>query len=96
MAIQRVESIAYGVEDIPRCIQYFDDFDLERVEQGASGATFRTLTNQIVEVRTATDTALPPTHEQGSTLRFIVWGVDNEAGLEAQGGMFFARLGWPL
>ena len=85
MAIQRVESITYGVEDVPRCIQYFDDFGLERLEQGATGATFRTLTNQIVEVRAATDPALPPTHEQGSTLRFTVWGIDNEAGLEAIG-----------
>jgi catechol 2,3-dioxygenase-like lactoylglutathione lyase family enzyme len=85
MAIQRVEAITYGVEDVPRCIQYFDDFGLDRLDQGATGATFRTLTNQIVHIRDAADAALPPTHEHGSTLRFTIWGVDSAAALEAVG-----------
>jgi catechol 2,3-dioxygenase-like lactoylglutathione lyase family enzyme len=85
MPIQRLESITYGVEDVARCVQYFDDLGLERVEHGAGGATFRTLTNQIVLVRAANDPGLPPAIEKGSTLRFTVWGVDSEAGLEAIG-----------
>lgn len=85
MPIQRVESITYGVEDVARCIQYFDDFGLELVERGSSGATFRTLTHQTVEIRASSDASLPPAIQQGSTLRFTVWGTDNEAGLEAIG-----------
>jgi catechol 2,3-dioxygenase-like lactoylglutathione lyase family enzyme len=83
MPIQRVESITFGVKDVERCIRYYDDLGLERVENGAAGATFRTLTNQLVEVRRADDPALPPTSESSSTLRFTVWGTDTAAGLEA-------------
>jgi catechol 2,3-dioxygenase-like lactoylglutathione lyase family enzyme len=85
MAIQRIESITFGVEDLSRCNQYFDDFGLERLDHGANGATFRTLTNQLVHLRAATDAGLPPAQEGGSTLRLTVWGVDNEAGLETVG-----------
>lgn len=85
MPIQRLESITYGVDDLARCIQYLEDLGLERVGQGAAGATFRTLTDQTVELRASNDPALPPAVEPGSTLRFTVWGVDDQAGLEAIG-----------
>lgn len=85
MPIQRVESITYGVEDVARSIQYFEDFGLEKLDGGTAGATFATLTNQLVEVRAATDPGLPPALEKGSTLRHTVWGVDSAAGLEKIG-----------
>jgi len=85
MPIQRVESITYGVEDVARCIRYFEDFGLERLDQGTTGADFGTLTRQIVQVRAASDPGLPPALERGSTLRLTVWGVDNAAALEKIG-----------
>lgn len=85
MPIQRVESITFGVEDVARGIQYFEDFGLEKLESGATGASFATRTHQIVEVRAASDPGLPPALEKGSTLRYTVWGVDNAAGLEKIG-----------
>src|SRR6185312_11456184 len=85
MPIVRPESIVYGVEDVARCIKYFEDFGAEAVENGAHGATFRTLENQTIEVRATSDAALPPALEPGSTLRLAVWGVDDAAGLEAIG-----------
>lgn len=85
MPIKRVESITYGVEDVARGVQYFEDFGLEKLESGTRGATFATLTNQIVEIRAANDPGLPPALEKGSTLRYTVWGVDNALGLEKIG-----------
>lgn len=85
MPIERLESITYGVDDVARCVKYFDDLGLERVEHGVSGATFRTLTNQTILVRASSDPELPAAVQPGSTLRFTVWGVDNEASLEAVG-----------
>ena len=85
MPIVRPESIVYGVEDVARCVKYFEDFGAEAVERGSQGATFRTLENQTIEVRAAGDAALPPALEPGSTLRLAVWGVDDAAGLEAIG-----------
>jgi catechol 2,3-dioxygenase-like lactoylglutathione lyase family enzyme len=85
MPILRPESITYGVEDVARCTQYFEDFGLAVIERGSQGAIFRTLTNQTVHVRAATDRGLPPAVQPGSTLRLTVWGVSDAAGLEAIG-----------
>jgi Glyoxalase/Bleomycin resistance protein/Dioxygenase superfamily len=82
MAIQRIESVIYGVEDVAAGIKYFDDWGLEKVERGATGAVFRTLENQTIEVRSAGDPALPPAAAEGATVRECVWGVDSAAGVE--------------
>jgi catechol 2,3-dioxygenase-like lactoylglutathione lyase family enzyme len=85
MPILRPESITYGVEDVARCIKYFEDFGLEAVERGSDGAIFRTLENQTVHIRAASDRELPPALQPGSTLRLTVWGVNDAAGLDAIG-----------
>ncbi len=82
MAIERIESVTYGVEDVAAGIKYFEDWGLEMVERGAAGATFRTLENQTVAVRRADDASLPPTAAEGATVRECVWGVDTAAGVE--------------
>lgn len=82
MPVIRVESITFGVEDVARCVQYFQDFGLETLDKGEKGATFATATHQLVEVRAANDPGLPAALEKGSTLRFTVWGVDSAASLE--------------
>src|ERR1700722_16132501 len=85
MPIQRVESITFGVEEVARCVQYFEDFGLETVDKAERGATFATVTHQIVAVRAMADSGLPAALEKGSTLRFTVWGVDNAASLDKIG-----------
>ena len=85
MTILRIESLTYGVEEPEVGIRYFEDWGLETVERGSSGAVFRTQENQVVQVRAADDPALPPAPDQGSTLREAVWGVDDAAGLDRIG-----------
>src|SRR6185503_18702399 len=85
MPIQRLEAITFGVEDVPQCTRFFEDFGLEPLERGATGAAFRTPENQLVHLRRSDDGSLPRAIEPGSTLRLTTWGVDSAAGLEALG-----------
>jgi catechol 2,3-dioxygenase-like lactoylglutathione lyase family enzyme len=83
VAIQRIESVVYGVTDVAACRRFFEDFGLEPVEGGGNGATFRTPVNQYLHLRSADDPMLPPGLEDGSTLREAVWGVDTREALDA-------------
>lgn len=83
MTIERIESLIYGADDVDAGIRYFENWGLEEVERGESGAVFRTPRNQIIAIRRADDTALPPSPEGGSTMRETVWGVDSPASLDA-------------
>jgi hypothetical protein len=85
MPVQRIESLTYGVADIPLGIRYFDDLGFEKVGAGEQGATFRTPTNQFIYLRRMDDPALPSAPESGPTLREAVWGVDSKQTLEAIG-----------
>lgn len=83
MAIQRVESLRYGIADMEVGTRYFTDVGLEKVEAGAKGATFRTPTNQFIHLRPMDDPSLPKSPEAGPTNRETVWGVDSKASLDA-------------
>lgn len=85
MTIERIESLIFGAEDVAAGTRFFEDWGLEKVESAASGAVFRTPTNQTVHIRPADDPSLPASPEAGSTLRETVWGVGDAAGLEAVG-----------
>jgi catechol 2,3-dioxygenase-like lactoylglutathione lyase family enzyme len=82
VAIDRIESVVYGVTDVATCRRFFEDFGLELLENGEGGATFRTPVNQLLHLRRADDPALPSPLEDGSTLREAVWGVGDRATLD--------------
>lgn len=83
MAIQRIEKLVYGVEDIDLCSRFFSDVGLQPVEAGASFASFRTPVNQFVELRPIDDPSLPAPVVEGSNLRELVWGVDTRESITA-------------
>ena len=85
MAIQRVESVVYRANDVEAGIQYFDDWGLETIESGVSGAVFRTPENQFIHLRGTGDDTLADSPEAGPTICETVWGVDDKAGLDAIG-----------
>jgi len=86
MTIQRVERIVYGVEDMDAGARYYRDWGLKEVESGSQRALFRTRSNQTIELRPADDPSLPPSPDPaGSTVRAVVWGVADEAGLKQLG-----------
>jgi len=83
MAIQRIESVTYGVEDLPACVRFFENVGLEPIASATGGACFRTPTGQHVYLRPHDDPALPAATSPGSTIRELCWGVDNRAALDA-------------
>ena len=83
MTILRIETVTYGVEDMAACIAFLENWGLEKLEGGESGACFRTRENQRIVLGPSDDPALPPTGEDGPTVREIVWGVDSPEGLSA-------------
>ena len=85
MSIQRIESVTYGVADLAAGIRYFDDIGMEKTEERAHGASFRTPVNQFIHLRHIDDASLPKAQESGSTVREVMWGVDSQASLDALG-----------
>ena len=77
-----IDKVVYGVEDLNECIRFFRDWGLACVDEGDDRARFETLDGAEVELRYRSDTTLPPAFEPGSTLRRVVWGVEDERRLE--------------
>jgi catechol 2,3-dioxygenase-like lactoylglutathione lyase family enzyme len=82
MTIMRVERVVYGVADLDDCTRFFRDFGLQRAAGDGRGSRLTTQTGQTVELRPLDDPSLPPAVEDGSTIREIVWGVDDSEALE--------------
>ena len=78
----RVERVVYGVPNLEECVRFFTDFGLDPLDGGGTGARFATQTGQVVELRDAGDSSLPPAVQDGPSLREIVWGVDTQESLD--------------
>ena len=78
----RVERVVYGVPNLDECVRFFTDFGLDPLDGGGTGARFATQTGQVVELRDAGDSSLPPAVQDGPSLREIVWGVDTQESLD--------------
>jgi catechol-2,3-dioxygenase len=85
MAIQRVESMMYGADDVSVGAKYFEDWGLEKVESGAKGAVFRTASNQIIQILHTGDPNLPTAPDGRNTMCEATWGVDSKDALEKLG-----------
>ena len=85
MTIKRVESLTYGADDPSAGIKFHEDLGLEKVENGANGATFRTPSNQFIHVRKSSDTSIPTAPEGRNAMVECTWGVDSKEALEALG-----------
>lgn len=81
--IKGIDRITYGVEDMEACRRFLGDWGLSEVEAGADRALYETLDGCEVELRLKDDPTLPPAIEPGSTLREVVWGVEDAAALAA-------------
>ncbi len=88
MNIVGLDSLVYGVDDVDATIRFHQDWGLETLERGASGADFALADGTTVHLRRADDGGLPPAtidweHLVASTAREVVWGVDTPATLDA-------------
>lgn len=91
MNIVGIEKLYYGVQDMEASIRFYQDWGMEKVEAGANGADFRLRNHTFVHLRRASDASLPPfqvkwlPHLCHSTMREVIWGVDNAQTLQAIG-----------
>lgn len=82
MAIQRIESVTYGVDDVAESVRFFTDFGLDLLEQAPGRAVLTTLAGATVVLCRVDDPALPPSVETGPGIREVVWGVDTAEALD--------------
>ena len=77
-----IDQIIHGVEDLPECIRFYEDWGLVKTAVDEKGAVFKTMDGSEVVLYLKDHPALPPAIEEGSTLRHVIWGVSNELDLE--------------
>jgi catechol 2,3-dioxygenase-like lactoylglutathione lyase family enzyme len=82
MAINGIETIVYGVDDVATCTRYFEDFGLPLVEKAAGSAHFQLDEGSNVVLRHVKDPTIPASKLAGTGVHETIWGVDGEASLE--------------
>lgn len=83
MGIQRIEEARFGVTDVAECVRFFGDFGLQQLESSPHGATFLTPAGQRLELLCEDDPSLPAALEAAPTIREVIWGVEDQASLDA-------------
>lgn len=83
MSYTGVDRVVYGVEDVAKARQFYIDWGLKLVDESAGHPVFETLDGTEISLVPASDPNLPPAIEPGSTVRRVVWGVKDAAGLDA-------------
>ena len=82
MSILGVESVIFGVDDLPECTRFWEDFGLNPVSADASQSVFDVASGSRIIVRHRDDPDLPPANCDMPTVRMTVWGVDTPENLE--------------
>lgn len=83
MSIIGVETLIYGVDDVSRCTDFFDDFGLPLIQRSAEQSIFRLDEGSNVIIRSIDDPSLPQSAVVGTGVREVIWGVDSAENLEA-------------
>ena len=83
MSVIGVDQITYGVEDREKCRQFWLDFGLSLIDDTIERTLFETAEGTNIELRNIDDDSLPAAIVEGSTGRETIWGVDDQATLDA-------------
>ncbi|MCC2033236.1 VOC family protein [Microbacterium allomyrinae] len=83
MAIERIESVVYGVDDLDECARFFEDFGLELVDRTDTRVVLTTQVKQRLVLKRNDDPSLPRAVETTPGIREVVWGVDSQEALDA-------------
>lgn len=79
MRIIGPDELVFGVDDIPACEKYLTDFGLTAAGDGR----FEALDKTALTLRSKDDPSLPPALKTASMLRLSIWGVEDQASLDA-------------
>lgn len=83
MAIIGIETLLYGVENLAKCADFFDDFGLEREpSQDEREIRFALPEGSRLALRHRDDPALPESSIIGDGVREVIWGTRDAASLE--------------
>lgn len=82
MNIIGLDEVVFGVEDVPGCARYLEDYGLLPIDVSAKGGRFEALDGTAVTIARADDPALPAALGTGCMLRKTILGVADAATLE--------------
>lgn len=81
MAINGIETLVYGVDDVATSIRYFEDFGLPLLFKNEREGHFRLPEGSNVVIRHVADPSIPASSVEGIGVKEIVWGVDSQESL---------------
>src|SRR5687768_13589720 len=82
MAINGIQTLIYGVEDLPRCSDFFADFGLPLESRTPTESCFRLAEGSAVIVRRLQDAAVEGSAIVGAGVQETILGVDSAQHLE--------------
>ena len=77
MAFVGIDAVTYGVADVKKGLKAFQDFGLRKIKGGAKEAVLETQDGSQVILKPRADKSLPKAFQSGSSIREMVWGVEN-------------------
>ncbi len=84
MSITNLEKVTFGVTDMNESVRFWTDFGLAREPDAADGVErFNAQDGSGIELRDATDPALPAAIEDAPTIREATFGVESQTALDA-------------
>lgn len=82
MAINGIETVVYGVEDVERATRFLIDFGLPLAERGEHESRFELAEGSTVLVKPLADAKVDGTSLNGYGVHETIWGVTDERSLE--------------
>ena len=82
MPITGIAELNYAVEDLDRCVGFFEDFGLARRERSGEHAVFEVASGQRVNLYRLGDARIPKSAIAGQGVHECVWAVDSQADLD--------------
>ena len=76
-----IDKIVHGVEDLTECMRFYNDWGLTKISSDKNSALYKTMDGSEVLLCHNSDPGLPPAIEERSTIRHVVWGVENKSNL---------------
>ena len=77
------DALVFGVDDVGACAQYLTDYGLEPIGVSTTGGRFEALDGTAIVIARQDDSALPPSLGTASMLRKTVYGLADQATLDA-------------
>ncbi|MFT8896877.1 MAG: VOC family protein [Acetobacter sp.] len=82
MALYGIDAVIFGVQDMDASLRFMRDWGLHEKSTSPDQLVFETRDGCEVIVKPADAPDLPSAIEDGNTVREVVWGVRNQAGLD--------------